>query len=52
MSRRSLLTSVGLVVVGGVLFNALPAYADMPTIDITVDGAIKAMELGNDQRHQ
>ncbi len=36
MSRRSLLASVGLMVVGGVMFNVVPAYADMPTIDITV----------------
>lgn len=43
MSRRSLLTSAGLIVLGGALFGALPAYADMPTIDITVDGAIQAM---------
>ena len=41
MSRRSLLASVGLMVVGGVMFNVVPAYADMPTIDITVDGAIR-----------
>ena len=43
MSRRSLLASVGLMVVGGVMFNVVPAYADMPTIDITVQAAINAM---------
>ena len=43
MSKRSLLASVGGVILGGVLFNAIPAYADMPTIDMTVDGAIQAM---------
>ena len=41
--RRNLLSTVAAVVLGGVLFNAVPANADLPTIDIAVQFAITQM---------
>ena len=44
MNKRSLFTSAGGVIFGAILFNAAPAYADLPTIDITTDGILSAMQ--------
>jgi hypothetical protein len=55
MNKQTLLTAAAGVVVGGVLFNAIPARADLPTIDVATDtilgllqtavtGAINSME--------
>jgi hypothetical protein len=33
-------TAIG-IVIGGVLFNATPSYADLPTIDATVLAAVQ-----------
>jgi hypothetical protein len=32
MSRKTLLASTGGIILGGVLFNAVPALADLPVI--------------------
>jgi len=47
--RKRLLRTTAAVVLGGVLFNASPAWADLPTIDIVVAGVLQAMQtaLGN-----
>ena len=36
-------TAIG-IVIGGVLFNATPAQADLPTIDATVLAAVNAVK--------
>jgi hypothetical protein len=38
------LTLAGGIAIGGVLFNATPSYADLPTIDATVLAAVQAVK--------
>jgi hypothetical protein len=44
MNRKTLLATVAGIMLGGVLFNAAPALADLPTIDITTDGILTALQ--------
>ena len=44
MSRRVILTTASGIVMGGVLFNAVPALADLPTIDVTTDGILATVQ--------
>ena len=44
MSRRAILATASGILIGGVLFNAVPARADLPTIDITTDGILAALQ--------
>jgi hypothetical protein len=44
MNRKTLLATAAGIMLGGVLFNAAPALADLPTIDITTDGILTALQ--------
>jgi len=44
MMRKQLLQTTAAFVIGAVLFNASPAFADLPTVDVLVSGAINMME--------
>jgi len=46
--RKHLLRTTAAVVLGGVLFNASPAWADLPTIDVVVAGVIQTMQRALD----
>jgi hypothetical protein len=38
------LSTVAGIAIGVTLFGVVPAYADLPTVDVLVDGAVKALE--------
>ena len=42
--RGNLLRTTALVIAGGILFNAVPAYADLPTIDVITHFLITTMQ--------
>jgi hypothetical protein len=44
MSRKTLLAAMGGIILGGVLFNAAPALADLPVIDFGTDSILQAMQ--------
>jgi hypothetical protein len=44
MNHKTLLATAAGIMLGGVLFNAAPALADLPTIDITTDGILTALQ--------
>lgn len=44
MIRTTLLATATGVVIGAGLFGAVPALADMPTIDVTTDGILSALQ--------
>jgi hypothetical protein len=44
MKHKTLLATAAGIMLGGVLFNAAPALADLPTIDITTDGILTALQ--------
>ena len=44
MTRQTLLASVGGVILGGFLFNAAPALADLPVIDFGTDTILQLMQ--------
>ncbi len=42
--RKQLMRTTAAVILGGVLFNAAPAWADLPTVDVLVQGAITMLQ--------
>ena len=46
MTKRSLLATVAGVALGGILFNAVPALADLPVTDPASDTILNAIESG------
>ncbi|MEA2728370.1 MAG: hypothetical protein QOF70_2845 [Acetobacteraceae bacterium] len=44
MNHKTFLATAAGIMLGGVLFNAAPALADLPTIDITTDGILTALQ--------